>query len=388
VRILFASTGGAGHFNPLVPWINETLRLGHEVLVVGPPGIVPTVTHKKYPLRVGASPPPDVVGPIWAQVTTMRHEDAAAMVMGDIFCRLNSGAMLPVMRATCADWGPDLVLRDPTEFASAVAAQECGIRHLRIGHGLAAGEAEALRAAAAPLQDFRPDIDQQIAESTYLTPFPEALDESPFADTRRYRLPTRPRELGMLPMWWPGNSDPLVYVTFGTVAPAMPGMARLYRAVLDAVTGLSVRVLLTVGRDLDIEQLGPPPGNVRIERWVDQADVMAEAALVVCHGGAGTTLGALAAGVPLVVFPLFADQAANAACVDRAGAGIAVNARGPAAARRVVESGDDASLRSAILRVLSDPGYTRASAEIRAGFMDLPVLPDIYDQVVLGLHPG
>jgi len=31
----------------------------------------------------------------------MKHDDAAAMVMGDIFCRLNSGALLQVMRATC-----------------------------------------------------------------------------------------------------------------------------------------------------------------------------------------------------------------------------------------------------------------------------------------------
>ena len=66
-------------------------------------------------------------------------------------------------------------------------------------------------------------------------------------------------------------------------------------------------MLLTVGRVLDIAQLGVPPSNVRIERWVDQADVMADAVLVVCHGGAGTTLAALAAGVPLVVFPLFAE---------------------------------------------------------------------------------
>ena len=70
----------------------------------------------------------------------------------------------------------------------------------------------------------------------------------------------------------------------------------------DAVAGLSVRVLLTVGRDLDTAQLGIPPSNVRIERWVDQADVMADAVLVVCHGGAGTTLGAVAVVVPMVVF--------------------------------------------------------------------------------------
>ncbi|HEY4993854.1 MAG TPA: nucleotide disphospho-sugar-binding domain-containing protein, partial [Nakamurella sp.] len=187
-----------------------------------------------------------------------------------------------------------------------------------------------------------------------------------------------------LPDWWPGNSDPLVYVTFGTVAPTMPSLVPLYRAVQDAVAGMPVRVLLTVGRELDTAQLGVPPSNVRIERWVDQADVMAEAVLVVCHGGAGTTLGALAAGVPLVVFPLFADQAANAACVAHAGAGVAVTARGAAAAQRSIESDDAASLRTAILQVLGDPGYASASAEIRAAFSDLPLFEDTYAKLIPG----
>ena len=385
MRILFASTGGAGHFTPLVPWIDESLRRGHDVLVVGPPGLAATVDQWNYPLRVGASPPEGEVGKIWAQVATMTHDDAESIVIGEIFCRLNSGALLPVMRKTCRDWMPDLVLRDPTEFASAAAAEEHGIRHLRVGHGLASGEAGSLRIAATPLQDFRPALDQRIARSSYLTLFPEVLDESPFPDTRRYRLPTRSQPgSGGLPDWWPGNSDPLVYVTFGTVAPAMPNMVPLYRAVQDAVAGMPVRVLLTVGREFDVARLGVPPSNVRIEQWVDQADVMADAILVVCHGGAGTTLGALAAGVPLVVFPLFADQAANAACVAHAGAGVAVMARGAAAAQRSIEGDDVASLRTAILQVLGDPGYASASAKIRAAFTDLPLFEDTYADLIPG----
>src|SRR5664279_1904685 len=231
MKILFASTGGAGHVTPLVPWIDESLRHGHEVLVVGPPGLAPTVEPWTFHLRVGASPPADEVAKIWAQVATMTHDDVGGLVIGEIFCRLNSGALLPVMRATCEDWMPDLVLRDPTEFASAVAAEERGIRHLRVGHGLASGEAGSLREAATSLQDFRPAVDQRIAESTYLTLFPEMLDESAFSDTRRYRLPTRQPDPDGLPDWWPGNSDPLVYVTFGTVAPTMPSLVPLYRAV-------------------------------------------------------------------------------------------------------------------------------------------------------------
>jgi hypothetical protein len=53
VRVLFASTQGAGHLDMLVPFIEACLRDGHEVLIVGPP----TLDARGYPLRVGAAPP-------------------------------------------------------------------------------------------------------------------------------------------------------------------------------------------------------------------------------------------------------------------------------------------------------------------------------------------
>ncbi|WP_447007584.1 glycosyltransferase [Saccharothrix isguenensis] len=62
------------------------------------------------------------------------------------------------------------------------------------------------------------------------------------------------------------------------------------------------------------------PG-VRVERFRPQQDVMPHADAVIGHGGFGTTMTALAGGVPRVVVPLFAlDQFHNARAVERAGA--------------------------------------------------------------------
>ena len=194
--------------------------------MVGPPGLAPTVEPWKFPLRVGASPPAEEVAKIWAQVANMRHDDVGSLVIGEIFCRLNSGALLPVMSATCEDWAPDLVLRDPTEFASAVAAEERGIPHVRVGHGLASGEAGSLQVAATSLQDFRPAVDERIAESTYLTLFPEALDESPFPDTRRYRLPTSGRILTGYPTGGPETRIRLSMSPSGPSPPRCPAWCR------------------------------------------------------------------------------------------------------------------------------------------------------------------
>ena len=384
MRILFASTGGAGHFGPLVPWIEMSQQRGHEVLVVGPPALEETVRRAGYPFRRGATPPPEVVGPIWRQVATLPVKEAGPLVIGEIFCRLNSGAMLPVMRAACEEWAPELVLRDPTEFASAVAAREVGIRQVRIAHGLAAGEQQLLDMSGEALQSLRAGIEQDIAESAYVTLFPEVLDESAFPDTQRYRLSGGEAGSTGLPDWWPGNSDPLVYVTFGTVAPAMPNMVPVYRTALEALAELPIRVLLTVGRTLDPDEWGPQPANIRIERWVQQTAAMSQAAVVLCHGGAGTTLGALSAGVPMVVFPLFADQGDNGRCVAAAGAGIAVEARGDnaSAAQRGFEPGDPLLLRDAVTRILADPAYHRSSARIATAIGELPPLDSTFDDVV------
>jgi MGT family glycosyltransferase len=164
-----------------------------------------------------------------------------------------------------------------------------------------------------------------------------------------------------------------VYVTFGSVAGSFPQALPVYGVALKAVADLPVRVLLTVGRELDLDALPPPPDNVRIERWVAQQDVLGHAAAAVVHGGSGSTLGALAAGVPLAVVPLFADQPQNARRVAEVGAGVAVEPN-----RDDVEA-TVGPLREAICTVLDDPSYgerARALAdELRAQRAVDDVLP-------------
>ena len=86
MRILFASTRGAGHFNPLVPLIEAALRDGHEVVVVGPPaaGRRPW-SAPGTPFWAGAAPPEDELGAVWARVPTVSFEEANAIVIGEIF---------------------------------------------------------------------------------------------------------------------------------------------------------------------------------------------------------------------------------------------------------------------------------------------------------------
>src|SRR5215218_9477187 len=137
----------------------------------------------------------------------------------------------------------------------------------------------------------------------------------------------------------------------------MPMAAGWFANVLEAAAQLPARVLLTVGREADIDALGSPPSNLHVEPWVPQADVLGHASAVVGHGGSGTTLGALGAGLPLVVVPLFADQPQNAVRVAAVGAGVISPLDG---------------IRAATERVLANGAYREAAQRVAAEMQTLP----------------
>jgi len=70
MRILFASTQGAGHFGPLIPFIEACTRSNHEILIVGPP----TLKARGYPFRAGAVPPDELLGPVWGRCPCFRRD--------------------------------------------------------------------------------------------------------------------------------------------------------------------------------------------------------------------------------------------------------------------------------------------------------------------------
>jgi hypothetical protein len=286
---------------------------------VVPPQLEATVSAMGHPFVLGADPPADELAALWERFSAASGQEAAILANRELFGRLWTAAMLPAAEQACREWRPGLVLHEAAEYASAIAAERCGVAHAQVAISLADVEAASLDLAAPVLAPYGERIVDRLRASPYLTRFPASLDPSPFPATQRFREPADPPRTA-LPDRWDGSDAPLVYVTFGSVAGGLPEAVAVYRTALEAVAGVRARVLLTVGRAVALDALGPVPDNAHVEAWVPQAEVLREAALVVAHGGSGTTFGTLAAGVPLVLVPLFADQLANAERVAAAGA--------------------------------------------------------------------
>lgn len=133
----------------------------------------------------------------------------------------------------------------------------------------------------------------------------------------------------------PPGEEPLVLIAPST---AQDTEHRLLRAALDGLASAPVRVLATWNRRLPPRALRVAE-NTRVVDWVSYSRTMPHCDVVVCHGGHGTVVRALACGCAVVAAPAVGDMNENAARVDWAGAGVRVPRRftSPRAVRLAVE---------------------------------------------------
>ena len=147
------------------------------------------------------------------------------------------------------------------------------------------------------------------------------------------------------------DARPLALVSFSTTF--QNHVADLQR-VIDAMAGLPVKALVTLGGPVLASEFAAPANVALVDSAPHQA-VMAEARLVITHGGHGTTIKALANGLPQLILPHGRDQADNAIRVTERGAGLSL----PADAE--VEA-----IRAAIARLLTEPAFTEAAQALGA----------------------
>ena len=106
--------------------------------------------------------------------------------------------------------------------------------------------------------------------------------------------------------WEKLTGNPLVYASMGTL---VNGLKHVYKTVLQATAQLSeIQVVLSVGENVKLDDLGTIPSNVIVVRKAPQIELLKRAALCITHAGLNTALESLAQGVPMVAIPIGYDQ--------------------------------------------------------------------------------
>jgi UDP:flavonoid glycosyltransferase YjiC (YdhE family) len=145
-----------------------------------------------------------------------------------------------------------------------------------------------------------------------------------------------------------------------------PAGGGFMHAVVAAATGLDAEFVL-VWPDRTIARMQKLPHNVRTVEWIPLNHALPGATAIVHHGGAGTVLAALGAGIPQLMVPGAGDRRTNAALVAKRGAGLAATAREITA--------------DLLQRLITDGSLRTTAAEVRDEMAAMPAPKDVAERL-------
>jgi MGT family glycosyltransferase len=346
MKILVASWDSGGGVEVVQAVVRRAVARGHDVRVLGTEGLRPGFESAGAVFRRYRYAPDNDLR--WPETDLVKDWEVRnpLRLWGRLRDRLLVGPASQFCRDVLEELGrepADVVVVDTMIPSAAFGAEAAGVPAVIVMHGPymvpraevpplgtgfmpARGSLGRLRdrsAAALALAVFRtglPALNQARAEFG-LAPLRDGLDlmgnadlilvcSSPSYDFAPGSVPANVRYVG--PQLddtadaTPGNpwavpSDrPLVLVSLSST---VMRQERLLQRAADALGQLQVRGLVTTGPAVDPAVIAAPP-NVTVTRWVRHADVLAHCSAVITHGGHGTVMKALIAGVPLIVVPL------------------------------------------------------------------------------------
>jgi UDP:flavonoid glycosyltransferase YjiC (YdhE family) len=368
MRVLFTFAGGSGHLDPLVPLARAAAARGHTVAFSGRPWMTPQVEALGF-AAFGAGTDAGLTPKRLPLATVNLAQDIRDIGTG--FGRRVGGSRAAGLLPLCTEWQPDLLVYEETDFGAMVAAEKLSVPHAMV-LVIAAGGFVRPEAVAGPLNEVRaahglpPDPDLwQLSRYLVLSPFAPSYRDPGYplpVTAHGYRVVTPRSPPADAAIAWPPDPSgaPRVYFTLGTIYNMESG--DLFQRVLAGLRELPIRLIVTVGCDFDLTELGPQPANVRIERFIPQAALLPDCDLVVAHGGSGSVTGALAHGLPMVLIPMGADQPLNAARCEALGVAVALDAL----------TATPQEVSAAVRRVLAEPSYRSAAGRLRDEIAALP----------------
>jgi UDP:flavonoid glycosyltransferase YjiC (YdhE family) len=359
VRVMFVAAPMVGHVLPMVALAHAFAAAGHDVLVAtaadGVDGARRTgleardVAPGLNMTRIGLGALLRSPGPVLRMVRGDEGTDGVGALFARVHARMGDG-----VRALAEQWRPELVLHEGLMPAGALAAARHGVPSVLVD-ALVYDGGELLRAVSQRLG-------AAVEPADVVTVPPPSLVGARAGRPMRFVAPEAsgagPAE-PVLP-----TVRPTIVVTRSTVAD--PRRDRMMSTVVEAAERTDLDVVLVrpdkwvAGR--------PLPDNVRTTEWLHFADVFPHVAGVVHHGGSGTLLTALAAGVPQIVVPGPGDRTLHARLLAERGAGLSVPLEHLTA--------------GALERLVGDSGLAAAAREVAAEIAAMPHPTELVDDLV------
>ncbi|RSM44888.1 DUF1205 domain-containing protein [Amycolatopsis balhimycina DSM 5908] len=385
MRVLFLSWAWGSHLQPMVPFGWALRAAGHEVLVASHPFFAPTITRA----GLTALPVGDDVH-VRALMTDAhrrwsldRSEIEHRGRMAVATATKSAVAMAKDTYRFARDWRPDFVVYEPMAFLGPGLAADLGVPSYRLlwATDFVASIADVPEAEDGILGGLgtREALTASFGDVT-LDPCPPSL--RPADDLVRRSLRYVPYNgPAVLPAWLRiPPARPRVVVTWGGSLHYL-GWKNAFLAprITQILAEQDVEVVVAVLEE-QIPEFGPVPDNVVHLGPVALNLVLRDCAAVIHQGGAGTTMTALSAGVPQLVFPWAADAIVNARYLRDAGA---------AQFSMPMDLGD-AALRQAVSRFLAGlPGLQAGADLLHREHLAMPSPVEValgIERDVLGTH--
>jgi len=370
MRVLALSSPSTSHLMVAVPLLTALRVAGHEVLFAGQPDVIgmarsaglPTVTvgelfdgngffhllpAGKRPIECNIAQPQrgaegQAVGPyvFHAKYLVDRYHDLAL------------------------EWRPDLIVADPLEYSALIVGGLLGVPVIFHRWGPEEMTDPGLRVATAMLhaQAVRLGLPGGLGRPALV------LDPSPAAwrlpaDTAQPIRPVPYNGGGAVPAPLPSpGRRRRVLISLGLSTVQLNGLP-LIQHLLDAFRSLDdVEAVVTLDRS-DHDRVRAP-SNARLIEPAPVSALVDRCDLVIHHGGAGTIIAALTAGLPHLLLPQLNESFAR--CDRIAASGVAIQL---ADADR---QNDPAIIRTAIRSLLDDGRYLQAATDLAAEVTRMP----------------
>jgi len=113
----------------------------------------------------------------------------------------------------------------------------------------------------------------------------------------------------------------VIYISLGTI---FNNSIEFYENCFKAFDNMDVKIVMSVGKNTDINAFKYIPSNFIVRNYVSQLEILKHADVFITHGGMNSTNEGLYYDVPLILIPQSVDQPSVANRVATLGAGIVI----------------------------------------------------------------